>query len=278
MFKLKVYFLCAIVLAVSHASDDTWSYGDADMWGVEFPLCKGSKQSPINLDNAMTNDTLQVDFHWERKHPNLTVVTTKNKNGIEYLAGDMAANIDIDGENYRIHEVRYHWGPDSSVGSEHSIQGNFFSGEIQFIHYNTKYASYEESKDKADGLAIVSLLLNENSGLDKDVLLLEGFKIALKQLVEPQSTRLEQNYKNITVAAKDLIPGDREYFYYKGSLSTPPCTEGIERIVFKTPLDVTTGFMNLLRSLKLSETTTIEHNHRPVQSQSTASVYKGVLP
>jgi carbonic anhydrase len=63
------------------------------------------------------------------------------------------------------------------------------------------------------------------------------------------------------VDARALLPADRTFFTYAGSLTTPPCTEGITWYVFKTPIEMSAGQIGAFTKLEH-----LSHTNRPVQS------------
>ena len=60
---------------------------------------------------------------------------------------------------------------------------------------------------------------------------------------------------------RDLLPKDRRYFTYMGSLTTPPCTEDVLWVVMKTPVQATLDQMNLFSRM-------YPMNARPIQASS----------
>jgi len=57
------------------------------------------------------------------------------------------------------HSLHFHWGSDSTKGSEHRIQSRQFPAELHIVHYNSKYESLAEAADHADGLAVLGILI-----------------------------------------------------------------------------------------------------------------------
>ncbi|CAD6191123.1 unnamed protein product [Caenorhabditis auriculariae] len=53
---------------------------------------------------------------------------------------------------YKLAQFHFHWGEDSSLGSEHQIDGHSFSGECHFVFWNTKYGSMDDAENHRDGL------------------------------------------------------------------------------------------------------------------------------
>ena len=60
------------------------------------------------------------------------------------------------------------------------------------------------------------------------------------------------------MSAADLLPGDLTSYRYSGSLTTPPCSEGVRWIIMSTPIEASQAQIEALRAI-------ISNNNRPVQ-------------
>lgn len=122
--------------------------------------------------------------------------------------------------------------------SEHTINGKHYAMEVHLVHKN------DEGQ-----LAVVG------------VLMLPGKSRALLQtLFEqfPTDVNQEKVVQNMRVNPKDLFPRETPYYHYNGSLTTPPCSEGVAWFVMKTPIEVSAE--------QVSQFTAVMHqNARPVQ-------------
>jgi carbonic anhydrase len=67
--------------------------------------------------------------------------------------------------------------------------------------------------------------------------------------------------KSVLVNARDLAPHDTAYYRYNGSLTQPPCSEGVSWYVLKTPIEVSPGQVNMLNALA-------GNNARPTQPRN----------
>ena len=53
-----------------------------------------------------------------------------------------------------------HWGDKPGRGSEHTLDGRMFDGELHIVHYNSKYGDPSVAVDKPDGLAVLGMFIN----------------------------------------------------------------------------------------------------------------------
>lgn len=143
---------------------------------------------------------------------------------------------------FKLEQFHCHWGCTDSKGSEHTVDGVSYSGELHLVHWNTtKYKSFGEAAAAPDGLAVLGVFLqpgNHHEELDKVSSLLQfvlhkGDRVTLPQGCDPGQ----------------LLPDVHTYWTYEGSLTTPPCSECVIWIVFKTPIQVSDDQLNAMRNL-----------------------------
>jgi len=104
-------------------------------------------------------------------------------------------------------------------------------------------------RDQDGKLAVVAVLLTKGRG---NAMLQELWKHL------PEEKEKETLINGVEINAADLLPADRGYYSFPGSLTTPPCTEGVSWFVFKTPTEVSSAEIMQFGAL-------YPHNARPVQ-------------
>lgn len=139
----------------------------------------------------------------------------------------------MDGDTFQFNQLHFHWhATDDRQGSEHAIDGHRTALEMHMVHFNTKYGDMATAASKEDGLAVLGVLFDVE---ERDN---PGLKFLTDRL--PAITK-EGVATNITqpVRLAKLLPKDFEVFYrYRGSLTTPPCSESVNWIVFPDVLKV----------------------------------------
>ncbi len=191
-----------------------WSYdgkGGPEHWGElssDYHMCKdGQAQSPIDIDAADGNATGQIEFDYHLTP--MKVHHNGNTVQVNYAPG---SSITVKGKRYELLHFHFH------TPSEHAIGGERTLMEVQFVHKS------------ADGqLAVVAAMMKAGEE-----------NLALREIWHgmPQRRSAEKESANITINARDLLPRDQTYYRYIGSLTTPPCSEGVNWLVLQEPITV----------------------------------------
>jgi carbonic anhydrase len=197
-----------------------WSYiGEKgqDKWGElskEITICKnGIKQSPVNINSAdvklhKTDQTMSINYK-------TSAVTIKNTgHTIEVRVSGNDNFIRLNGTVYYLSQFHFH------APSEHQINNRSYPMEIHFVN-----------KSNGGKLAILALFvkIGKHSGLLDPI------------FQNLPSERMEQIKLKSNVHFNDLFTKKSSFYYYIGSLTTPPCTEDVKWIIFKQPIEISTG-------------------------------------
>lgn len=162
---------------------------------------------------------------------------------------------------YELEGLHFHWGDKNNRGSEHVLNDIRYAMEMHIIHRNRKYKTVGEALGYADGLTVL------------------GFFYQLKENESPELTNIVKNITtiedynqsilmNTTFTLASLLGDlDTQRFYtYKGSLTTPPCSEAVTWILFPDTLSVSVTQMNKFRQLSNGvEGSILVDNFRAIQ-------------
>lgn len=212
-FILSGFMLCfTSPLFAEERGAPHWSYegeNGPEHWSElseDFLMCsEGWNQSPINLVDDIHAGLPELEFDYYSSDVN----EINNGHTIQQnIKPGSYLRIPERGVEFELKQFHFH------SPSEHTINGQFFAMEIHFVH------SDDEGK-----LAVVGVFINE--GEEHPV---------LNQLWSfmPENPG-DTSQKPIGIEETDLLPPTRDYYAYSGSLTTPPCTEGVKWIVLKTP-------------------------------------------
>ncbi|KAM4687224.1 LOW QUALITY PROTEIN: carbonic anhydrase 9-like [Rhinophrynus dorsalis] len=141
-----------------------WNYQDETEWSEHFPHCGGPAQSPINIQTDTTTfdsslKPIRLSGYNVAPEKNLTL-----KNNGHTVVLDLPDNLLLVGglaETYRAAQLHFHWGSESHPGSEHTVNGHRFPGEIHVVHYATEYDSIKDAASHPGGLAVLSAFIQK---------------------------------------------------------------------------------------------------------------------
>lgn len=200
------------MLAFSAENTPHWEYTGEhgpEHWGQlaeEFDICrKGENQSPIDLVADIDADLPKLHFDYT-KPGWLEEVNTGHAIQENVMPGNF---VSTPGREDRFELKQFHF----HSPSEHTVNGKHYPMEVHLVHQN------ETGK-----YLVVGLMFEEG---EKNLLLeqLPSFRIARGE--SPHGDPVDYNL---------LVQKRDDYFLYNGSLTTPPCTEGVQWVVMKQPI------------------------------------------
>ncbi|KAM3848088.1 carbonic anhydrase 9 [Vipera latastei] len=169
---------------------------------------------------------------------------------------------------YQADQLHLHWGSGQTrPGSEHTVDGHRYAGEIHVVHYNSRFESVQEAASKPGGLAVLAVFLQV--GMETN----EPYQHILKHLSEIKEEGEETVVAGFDVAK--LLPDDfGRYFRYNGSLTTPPCYQTVNWTVFNQTVRLSQEQISLLEdTLRGDEDEPIQSNFRLPQDLYGRSVF-----
>ncbi len=233
----------AAVPGLPAGHDLHWEYTGAtgpQSWGQlkpEFKTCSsGARQSPIDIRDGIKVQLEPIQFDY-RPTPfrvidiGLTVQVNL----------DPGNNITVSGRRYELVQFHFH------RPSEERINGRQFEMVAHLVH-----------KDTQGRLAVVAVLLDQ--GKEHPMVQLVWNSLPLEKSIEQASpVMLDMNL---------MLPEQRQYYTYMGSMTTPPCTEGVLWLVMKQPATLSPYQASVFSRL-------YANNARPIQSASGRMIKEG---
>lgn len=167
---------------------------------------------------------------------------------------------------YDVDHLHFHWGARNDRGSEHVLNSIRFPMEMHIVHRKRDYGSYAEALNHEDGVAVVAVFFQlqeeENEKLNPIVKHLPAVKWP--------GTEVKLN-DSFTLAS--LIPGNVDLYYvYKGSLTTPPCSEVVTWLIFPTTVPISFKQISKFRTLSNGEASLVD-NFRQLQHLRKRKIY-----
>lgn len=232
-----------------HVHCQGWSYDNQADWPSKYPACGGFRQSPINIISrkVVFNGSLELLFNgYYRRMTSYSVVNTGRTVKFDFK-GDLQSSPSIAGsalpdseQQYYLKQFHFHWNrrhslEEGSGGSEHQLDGFQFDMELHLVHSlpasSSDSSSY--SKDKSGTTVVLAVLFQINQQNEVSL------RAVMRSLKEVKSKPINETVPiQYGIRLSDLLPEIKDgvgFFTYTGSLTTPPCTEGITWFVLTYP-------------------------------------------
>lgn len=216
--------------------DIHWSYqgeGGPLNWGKLNPAnakCdSGERQSPIDIRDGIKVDLDPIVFDY--KASRFSVLDNGHTIQVNIGAGNY---ISVLGHNYELVQFHFH------KPSEERVNGKSFEMVAHLVH-----------KDTDGNLAVVAVLIERGKAHSLVQHVWNNLPLEKNEPVQALST-MDMN---------DILPVKRDYFTYMGSLTTPPCTEGVLWLVMKEPIEISPDQLAIFSRL-------YPMNARPIQKNS----------
>lgn len=216
--------------------EHTWDYSEAQgprHWGdlkPDFATCKtGHRQSPIDIRDTRKTDLPPIQFDYK-----VSPLHIIDNGHTVMINSDPGSYMSVGGKTYQLKQFHFH------RPSEEKIHGKGYDMVIHLVH-----------ADQEGNLAVVAILLQK--GEDNPL---------IHELWDhlPKEKGKEETLENVRIDAAGLLPADRSYYTYPGSLTTPPCGESVVWFVLTRPGMVSAAEIEQFGKL-------YRNNARPTQAQ-----------
>lgn len=201
-------------------------------WGEmdkDFEVCGlGKQQSPIDIRATEKKAGLPA-LAFDYSASPLKIVNNGHTVQVNMDAG---GGLLVDGHAYRLAQFHFH------TPSEEMVKGSRYSMVAHLVH-----------KDEAGKLAVVAVLIRKGKE-----------NAALKTVFDnmPIAAGPVHSVEGLGINVADLLPAKRGYYQFEGSLTTPPCSEGVKWYVLSTPVEASVAQIKAFQKL-------YRHNARPTQ-------------
>ncbi|MDR5016615.1 carbonic anhydrase family protein [Aeromonas veronii] len=230
----KFLLACSLLLCpVVFAAAPHWEYsGEAGPahWAKltpEFGQCAGSNQSPVNLNGLVESKLAPLVLHYLAGGN--TVVNNGHTVQVGYAPG---STLQLDGTRFELKQFHFH------APSENLIEGKSYPLEGHLVH----------ASDKGE-IAVVAVMFEAGKA---NPALAAAWSALPAKVGESQALK-------VPLSAEQLLPENRDYYRFSGSLTTPPCSEGVRWLVMKQPVEVSQAQIDAFKAV-------MHHpNNRPVQ-------------
>ena len=238
--QLRLSVLAAIcaasipVVTFAEPPPPAWSYTGKDSpehWGDISPVyatCRlGKNQSPVDLSTVEATADNSAKFHYEP----LLYTVEHNGHTIQATPAESVQALHLGDKVFALKQFYFH------TPSEHTFLSKYFPMEAHFVH-----------QSEAGELAVLAVMFEE--GKENPALA----PLLAKKLQAGEKEKLAEK-----LDVMPLFPEGQSHFRLNGSLTTPPCTEGVNWVVFKTAVNASKAQLDAMRNM------IGQANNRPVQ-------------
>uniref|UniRef100_A0A3B4AIG6 Carbonic anhydrase n=1 Tax=Periophthalmus magnuspinnatus TaxID=409849 RepID=A0A3B4AIG6_9GOBI len=243
----------------------TCSFADRDLiapnkWDHANSDCDGRYQSPINV---VTRKTLLDERLTPFKFTNYQQIFRgfiKNNGhsvqvGVPHLSTISGGGLST---TYKAVQFHLHWGNSKGPGSEHTIDGEQYPMELHIVHMKHHYTDLSTALADQEGVAVLVASSTVN-------------KYSLNVFVSDGNTSLPP------VSLAQLLPPEQNltsFYRYKGSLTTPGCTEAVVWTLFENTIPLSSDQLRAFFDLKFHDGKPMVDTFRPVQPLNGRQVFR----
>ncbi len=217
------------------AENPHWTYdGDKgpDQWSkisLDYQVCKtGMNQSPINIDDLVDAELDEINSDYNGN--SVEILNNGHTIQVNFSSGN---SLVLDGQSFELKQFHFH------TPSEHLIDDKSFPMEVHLVH-----------KSLDGHLAVISsLFLTGKTNPTLDTI--------LKNIPSEPGKAKPIGSMDLTY----LLPDSKDYYRYNGSLTTPPCSEGVRWLVMKNTIEASEQQLKAFRKIMHS-------NNRPIQPKN----------
>lgn len=205
----------------------------------------GDAQSPINISPANADmrvagrmDTFQFNY----KNPGVAIVNTGKGIQVNYAPGNY---VTLGDRKMQLLQFHFH------TPSEHTREGKHSQMEVHLVHRDV---------ERQNLCVLGALLSTKKQGSAKEEGC-AGLEMALDEAPDTPNMLVD---KNMPVDLMSFLPSDKGYYNYNGSLTTPPCSEGVDWYVFAEPVKISAQQALEFQQM-VGQNTALAFNYRPTQ-------------
>ena len=255
MNSLAVLLFTCFAAQCSFAQKKSIDYNAQGDWPGECTT--GNQQSPLRIatrDVVVDPSLSNLQFNaWDVSYSGVFKNTGHN---VQFTPDNPGAATTINQfGTYDVQQFHMHWGGRTGKGSEHIIDNDQAEIEIHFVHFKKDVTD----KTQRDYISVVAIL----GDVDEDASISSPWdKLSVTQIQSNATSGIPVT----SFKFEQLLPKNRDYYYYQGSLTAPLCSEIVQWFVLKERISVPSTFLDQLRMVQAKNGSDVKFNFRDVQA------------
>ncbi|MCB0697909.1 MAG: carbonic anhydrase family protein [Chitinophagaceae bacterium] len=239
--KEKADIIPTITVDTTTHEEAHWNYEQPETWGGVSGDCQGVIQSPIDINTFATLKAVLPPLEFNYNDFPISIIDNGHTIQVNTNTSDAVNTVTYNGKQYKLKQFHFH------AKSEHTINGYHTPMEMHLVHAND------------DGeIMVVGLMIEQG---DTPNALIDAVWSNLP------GEKMHEHTTGTYINLNTILPLSPGYFNYIGSLTTPPCSMGLQWMVMKTPVKLSADQIATFRAL-------YDHNYRPTQKLNNRIVYE----
>ena len=234
--------LLVILVVITSAESASFSYKQQDQWPGICVRGNTGRQSPIDIVTRKVKERKlaplkfnsvffkSVEGEFENTCQNVEFTPARSVNAIVLTPVG----------TYKLLQFHFHWGRRAGEGTEHLVNGNAEEFEIHFVCEKIG----GEDPTAGDALAVIAV---------RGKVSRRPIRGVYKILDASKITEVDSSIPISKIVMADLLPKNLDYYFYKGSLTTPDCDEIVQWFVLKQTIHVPAAYLAQLRNIEMNE-------------------------
>lgn len=222
-------------------NEEKWNYENTEWEQIGDNECSSAVQSPVDINTEEVIEARLSNINYEYEPFPMRIVD--NGHTIQ-IFGTESSYITVEGKRYQFKQFHFH------NPAEHTLNEKVFPMEMHLVH----------QEEGTSNLVVLGIFIEEAAETNP---LLEKVFVEFPQEKEQEITT------NVNINLSDYIPPSQTFYTYIGSLTTPPCTVGVDWIIFNDPIKASGEQLQKFASV-------YANNARPVQPLNNRRVLKSI--
>ncbi|XP_068600822.1 carbonic anhydrase 4a [Brachionichthys hirsutus] len=246
-----------------------------EKWSQVNNNCAGKFQSPINVVTRKTlKDERLTPLRFENYQQIFRGAIRNNGHsvqvGVTHLSTVSGGGLP---GTYKAVQFHLHWGDNGGPGSEHTVDGEQYPMELHIVHMKQQYTDLTTALSDSEGVAVLGFFYEMSNSANR------RYDPIINALRSIKSTNGNISLPPVSLA--QLIPTKQNltsYYRYKGSLTTPGCTEAVIWTLFERPIPLSRDQLRAFSDLKFMDGKAMVGTFRPVQPLNGRQVFRSGGP